>query len=78
MKERLNLFIDASLKEALESFARAHHTTVSAVLRDAAADYLSRGTPEPEDLSSLFATYDGSRDASVTIDEAVYGSRKRA
>ena len=78
MEERLNLFVDASLKEELQSFARARGTTVSAVLREAAADYLSRHTPEPDDLTSLFATYDGSSDASTTIDEALYGRRKRA
>lgn len=77
MQERLNLFVDASLKQDLESYARAHRKTVSAVLREAASEYLTSRSPEPDDLTPLFATYDGSVDASTTIDEAVYGRRKR-
>ena len=78
MEERLNLFVNRDLKQDLELYARANRTSVSAVLREAAAEYLAKRTPEPGDLTDLCGWYDGSPDASTTIDEAVYGRPKRA
>lgn len=78
MQDRLNLFVETSLKEDLEAYARAHGTSVSAVLREAATEYLTARVPQQEDLAAIFETYEGSPDASTTIDEAVYGRGKRA
>lgn len=79
MQQRINLFVDADLKADLESLARSRGTSMSSIIREAAAEYVAAQVPKPtDDLADLCGWYDGSPDASTTIDEAVYGRSKRA
>lgn len=80
MSTRLNIVVPQDLKWKLELRARLEHLTLSEVVRKAADKYLALDDglwpEEVADISDLFPFCEGSPDASMTVDEAVYGVGK--